>query len=373
MHVELALLVPYFGAKDTLSWPAPPRLYDSDAGRASMRQATAAAVAAAEGGFASVNFAEHHYSAAQLSPNPILYAAAIGKEIPGVSISVLGTDLPLNNPVRIAEEYAMLDNLLDGRLLRIGLLRGTPNEYMTYGTNPWEARESFEEAVQIVRQALVQPEPFGWEGRHYRFRNISVWPQLVDHKEPRLLLSGNSTSSARFAGRMKADIGFSFISPEAVAANLKVYREAAAEVGWEPTADNILYRQYCVIAETEAEAERLRPAIFETIGSIFTGSSPDFAASMAAVGAAMGGVPKGTKIDASNAPKFAVGEFFVGTPDTVLDQFLRAHEVMGNGRFELGVDLPMQPDGKEVALRTIKLAGEHLVPALAERSLETVS
>lgn len=371
MQVELALLVPYHGGPATgeMPWPTPPRLYDSEVGRASMEHALAEATAAADAGFASVNFAEHHYSPAQLSPNPIIYATSIGQQLPNINISVLGTDLPLNNPIRIAEEYAMLDNLLDGRLLRIGLLRGTPNEYLTYGTNPWEARESFEEAVVLLRNALIQPEPFGWEGRHYRFRNISVWPQLVGGRQPRLLLSGNSAASARFAGRMKADIGFTFITPEAIAENLKTYREGAAEVGWEPTEDNILYRNYCVLAETAQEAERFHAALGQTLGGLFAGATPDLGAAMAQIGAAMGGVPKGATIDPAKAPKFTMGAPFIGTPDAVLDQLVRTHELIGNGRIEFGLDLPILPDGREVALRTIKLLGEHIVPTLKDLSL----
>ena len=94
--------------------------------------------AALDAGFDSLNFAEHHYSPKQLTPNPIIFAAVAGRRFPDAQIGVFGTDLPLNNPVRIAEEYSMLDNLLDGRL-RIGMLRGTPNEYLTYGSNPWES------------------------------------------------------------------------------------------------------------------------------------------------------------------------------------------------------------------------------------------
>jgi alkanesulfonate monooxygenase SsuD/methylene tetrahydromethanopterin reductase-like flavin-dependent oxidoreductase (luciferase family) len=77
-------------------------------------------------GFDSLNFAEHHYSPKQLTPNPIVYAGVCGRRYPGANIGVFGTDLPLNNPVRIAEEYSMLDNMLGGNRLRFGLLRGRP-------------------------------------------------------------------------------------------------------------------------------------------------------------------------------------------------------------------------------------------------------
>ena len=149
-----------------------------DRTRSATRSSTASIEcgAALDAGFDSLNFAEHHYSPKQLTPNPIIFAAVAGRRFPDAQIGVFGTDLPLNNPVRIAEEYSMLDNLLDGRL-RIGMFRGTPNEYLTYGSNPWESRERYEEGTLLLKACFTEPEPFGWEGRYYRFRNIAVWPR----------------------------------------------------------------------------------------------------------------------------------------------------------------------------------------------------
>ncbi|HTR94596.1 MAG TPA: LLM class flavin-dependent oxidoreductase [Trebonia sp.] len=158
-----------------------------------MRKGLEQCAAAFAAGFDSLNFAEHHDSTAQLSPDPITYAGILGQQLPEATISVLGTDLPLHNPVRVAESYAMLDNVLGGRLGAIGLLRGTPNEYLTYGTNPWESRDAF---------------------------------------------------------------GFSFMPRAKCAENAAVYRQAAAQAGWTPGPDNILYRQFCYVAETDAPRAR---------------------------------------------------------------------------------------------------------------------
>jgi alkanesulfonate monooxygenase SsuD/methylene tetrahydromethanopterin reductase-like flavin-dependent oxidoreductase (luciferase family) len=60
--------------------------------------------------------------------------------------------IPILNPVRVAEEFALLDNLSGGRVVA-GLLRGIPTEYLTYGTNPDESRARFEEALQVIIRA----------------------------------------------------------------------------------------------------------------------------------------------------------------------------------------------------------------------------
>src|SRR5581483_4433889 len=114
--------------------------------------------------------------------------------------------LPLNNPVRVAEEYAMLDVMSGGRLIA-GLIRGIPNEYIAYGVDPSESWERFEEAIDLVIRAWTEPEPFGWEGKHYQFRTVSIWPRPLQQPHPPLLFSGGSVESAAFAARKRAQIG----------------------------------------------------------------------------------------------------------------------------------------------------------------------
>jgi len=366
VKVEIFVPVSYYGPVEVRSWPTPSRQYDSRHGMRSMECGFEQCEAAHRAGFDSLNFAEHHYSINQLSPSPIFYAGLLGQRLPDAHISVLGSDLPLHNPVQLAEEYSMLDNLLGGRL-SIGLLRGTPNEYLTYGTNPWESKESFKEAVRLFIRALTEPEPFGWEGRYYRYRNVSIWPQPVQRPHPPILLSGNSTDSARFAGEMGCDIGFSFQSPESCTANLEVYRQAAATAGWEPTADNILYRQFCFVGETAQQAERGRPD-----PNLFGGASMDYMMTMGAVGAAMAGVPKGTPLDPSKLGPPRFDPAWIGSPEQVLEQIGRLHAAAGMGRVEFIVGgTPSCPH--EAVVESIQLMGETIVPALHADRLEAVN
>jgi alkanesulfonate monooxygenase SsuD/methylene tetrahydromethanopterin reductase-like flavin-dependent oxidoreductase (luciferase family) len=83
---------------------------------------------------------EHHYSARILSQSPIVMAAHMAAHLKKIKIAVLGPIIPLSNPVRVAEELAMLDNLTQGRLV-VGLLRGMTNEYLVYSIKPEETRE----------------------------------------------------------------------------------------------------------------------------------------------------------------------------------------------------------------------------------------
>jgi len=369
LKIEIFTPVSYYGPVDTQSWPTPPRCYDPTEGTDSMRKGLEQCAAAYEAGFDSLNFAEHHYSPAQLSPDPITYAGILGQQLPLATISVLGTDLPLHNPVRVAESYAMLDNVLGGRLGTIGLLRGTPNEYLTYGTNPWESRDAFFEAVELVIAALTEPEPFGWEGRYHRYRNISIWPQPLQKPRPRILLSGNSAASARFAGEHRCDIGFSFMPRARCADNAALYQEAAAEAGWTPTPDNILYRQFCYVADTDAHAqEDVERYQWPGVATLFGSGNPEIAAVMATVSAAMAGLPKGMPADSAAAAQVAFEPPIVGSPQTVLNEIRSLRDVTGAGRFEMIITGGERRFPHEMIMSSLKLMGETVVPALHDET-----
>jgi alkanesulfonate monooxygenase SsuD/methylene tetrahydromethanopterin reductase-like flavin-dependent oxidoreductase (luciferase family) len=355
----------YSGPDHGDSWPAPPRLSDPEFTHSTMDNALDQCGAAHDAGFDSLNFAEHHYSPKQLTPNPIVYAAVCGRRYPGANIGVFGTDLPLNNPVRIAEEYSMLDNMLGGKRLRFGLLRGTPNEYLTYGSNPWESRERFDEAALLIKACFLEPEPFGWEGRYYRYRSIAVWPRVVQDPHPRMLMSGNSIGSATFAGTHGFDIGFSYMAPELCVANLEAYKAAAAAAGWTPTADNITYRHFMYVAEDGDEArEVFKHSNGKGLLSIFNGATPDMMGNMQTIGAALGGVPKGVKLDPSKAPPpMVVSDPFVGTPDEVVAKIADVRDVLGMGRVEVSVGA-INPIEHEMTMRCLKLVGDTMIDAL---------
>ena len=362
MKIEFFHTMNYWGQHGD-SWPAPPRICDTELVSATYEHGFIECAAALDAGFDSLNFAEHHYSPKQLTPNPIVFAAVAGRRFPNAQIGVFGTDLPLNNPVRIAEEYSMLDNLLGGRL-RIGMLRGTPNEYLTYGSNPWESRERIEEGILLIKACFTEPEPFGWEGRYYRFRNVSVWPKRVQDPHPRILISGNSKDGAIFAGHHHLDLGFSYMTAQKCADHAALYRQAAAEAGWEPTGDNLQYRHFMYVTPTDAEAQDTMRALSGAgLLSIFNGATPDVMMTMAQIGAALGGVPKHVQIDPSMAPPMTMGPAFYGSPETVLRQIKEVHDVLGMDRLEVSLGT-VNPLPHDAMLSSLKLIGEEIVPVL---------
>ena len=70
----------------------------------------------------------------------------------------------------------MVDTMAPGRFV-VGLLRGTTNEYLSYDLNPKEARERTDEGMELILKAWSEPQPFGWQGRYFQYRTVSIWPR----------------------------------------------------------------------------------------------------------------------------------------------------------------------------------------------------
>jgi alkanesulfonate monooxygenase SsuD/methylene tetrahydromethanopterin reductase-like flavin-dependent oxidoreductase (luciferase family) len=123
-------------------------------------------------------------------PSPNLLAAALTQKTKQGKIIVLGDLLPLYlNPLRVAEEYAMLDNMSDGRLIA-GFAPGSGPETFNYDVASAPSREQFWEAVELIEQAWTKPGPFPFEGKHYPLRYVNPWPQPTQSPHPPIWIPG---------------------------------------------------------------------------------------------------------------------------------------------------------------------------------------
>src|SRR5437879_11146960 len=149
-------------------WPVPSGAYDREAGARAYRDMIARLEYVEELGVDWVSVSEHHYSPRILTPNTAVSASYMAARSKKIKIAVLGPIVSQSNPVQVAEELAMLDNLAQGRLV-VGLLRGTTNEYLPFGLNPAEARERTTEGMELILKAWPELHPSGWQGRHYHY------------------------------------------------------------------------------------------------------------------------------------------------------------------------------------------------------------
>ena len=337
-------------------WPMPPGAYDREAGLRAFHGMVERSRYVEELGFDWVSVSEHHYSPRILTPSLPIAAGYIASHVHNIKIALLGPIVPQSNPVLLAEEMAMLDTMAEGRLI-VGMLRGTTNEMLTYDLNPEESRERTDEGMELVLKAWTEPQPFGWQGRHFRYRTISIWPRPLQQPHPPTFALGTSRESCDFAARHHLGCGVSYGSFESVGKATRYYREQCAQYGWEPSPEQIIYRANMLLADTDDEAQdalrklpgqapfSMRPGVRD---AMMTLDSRNIA------GEARAPIVSG-----------ALPTTFVGSPDTVVEQVRRCREVVGAGV----IDLSLHPPGSsevEPLMRALELFGKKVLARIRD-------
>ena len=206
-------------------------------------------------GFDSAWFAEHRVPGFAFG-SPALFIAACARETNRIRLGASVSLLPLNNPVRIAEDYAMADVLSHGRL-DFGAGRGLYKyDYDVANVPMGESRERFNENLAIIR-ALWSGEPVTHAGKWTAIDGHSLGPLPTQKPSPPIFIAAvRTTETYRWAG----ENGFSLLTAPFFfpdyrdqLALLAVYREALRAKGHDPASKEIMavYHMYC--AESDAD------------------------------------------------------------------------------------------------------------------------
>ncbi len=149
---------------------------------------------AAAVGFDGVCVNEHHNNAYGIMPSPNLMAASLTRRTSDAAIVVMGNSLALYNPpIRVAEEFAMLDVTSGGRLVA-GFPVGTSQDAnYAYGSNPATLRDQYFEAHDLVIKAWTEPEPFAFNGKYTQIRYVNIWPRPLQKPHPPIWIPGGGS------------------------------------------------------------------------------------------------------------------------------------------------------------------------------------
>jgi len=203
-------------------------------------------------GFDSVFALEHHFTGYAMSPSPTQLLSYIAGRTKRISLGTAVIVLPWHDPVRVAEQIALLDILSHGRCV-FGFGRGAATvEYAGFRVPMEEARPRFVEAAQIVIKALTH-DVFEWDGEFYKIPPMSIRPRPISHPERRFYASSVSPESAE----IMAKLGFGLLVimqnewPKA-AEDIRRYRDITASVGHTPRPPIISTN--ISVAETREEA-----------------------------------------------------------------------------------------------------------------------
>lgn len=365
MKASLFCTTRYDGPASHTVWPAPADTYSVEWAERSMQKTLDQFRLGDELGFDWVTVAEHHFAPFSMTPNPMVMAAALVGVVKKAKIAVLGPDIPILDPVRVAEELAMVDTMTGGRVIA-GLMRGSANEYVTYNVNPAESRERFEEAFTLIRKAWSEVQPFGWQGRFYEYRTISIWPRPAQKPHPPIYMSTASPEAAEFAARHHVSAGFAFTTLQMATKAAQYWREQCRIHGWEPKPDDVIYRLAMHVAETDDEAiEDMRAAAggLPSIGLSFRNRAVEQAAADSGYyGRDIEGQRARLQSRGEVMDRIDKGQILVGSPDTVLKQIARIGNELGAGVLDLAVASQL---GDKTA-HAIELFGRKVLPRMHE-------
>jgi alkanesulfonate monooxygenase SsuD/methylene tetrahydromethanopterin reductase-like flavin-dependent oxidoreductase (luciferase family) len=212
-------------------------------------------------GFDGIGVNEHHQNGYGIMPSPNIISAGLARRTKDVALVVLGNSIALYNPpVRVAEEFAMLDCISGGRLVA-GFPVGTSMDTnYCYGQIPSLTREKYQEAHDLIIKAWTTREPFAFNGRYTKLRYVNLWPRPIQQPHPPIHIpGGGSVETYDFC--IDNTYSYSYLSFSGyirAQALMKGYWDRVAE---REAPDTSPYRagfaQTICVAESDEEAERL--------------------------------------------------------------------------------------------------------------------
>lgn len=317
---------------------------------------------------------EHHFRPDESwMSSPGLYAVGAAARTRNMRIGAMGYIVPLYNSLRLAEEIAITDQMVGGRL-EVGLVPGINPAYFEPFEIEWEGRKAVTlEYVDFLRAAYGDDQPFSFDGEHHHVEsaNLSVLP--AQRPFPPLWIQSRDPETLEYCAREGFHTGYFLVFPRSEAApRYRKFLDDWKRAGW-PHKPNIAYSTIVYVDETDQKAR----------------DTALFGASRAYEGFLPSPQPGKTFEDrvAEHAARFAVerGEYgaaeimrnlfdpdylfendlvFIGSPETVT---AKLKEAAGSGVFNtfLG-EFNFHELAEEDLMRSIRLFGEEVMPALRD-------
>ena len=308
-----------------------------------------------EMGFDYCLIAEHHFSNYGNSPAPLLQALYVGQHTRRIKIATGILVLPIWDPLRLAEEVAVLDNLIDGRFI-CGVGRGyQPHEMSRFGIDLSESRQRYLETLDVLQLAWTRDESFTYDGQYIKVAHeTTVWPKPLQKPYPPLWLAGTSVESMQLAAeRDMMPITTGLLGAAGVQSHLSALIQARSALG-KSINDTTLGLQ-CIthVADTDAEAEaQLSYARWQNQAGH----------ALARLEVKNGRVQAGP-YEGELDDKGFLDRLYFGSPDTVVGKFKGAAAI---GATHISNWMMFGGLEHEKIMRSIRLMGEVVIPALKD-------
>ncbi|WP_439741498.1 LLM class flavin-dependent oxidoreductase [Bacillus pseudomycoides] len=215
------------------------------------------AIRAEEMNFDGVWFTEHHFSDFGINSSPAVLLAAVSQRTDEIRLGVGVSVLPLHNPIRVAEDYAMVDLLSNGRL-DLGLGSGyAQKEFDGYNISLEDKTERFNESLEVLRKAW-SGKPFSHQGKFFQYNDLKLNVQPIQAPFPPHWIATSSEKGVSHVASMGSNfmgLGFSK-SRDELAKLIDTYKNMYLKSGYgNPDQLEIPVAFHVHVGETYVDAE----------------------------------------------------------------------------------------------------------------------
>jgi alkanesulfonate monooxygenase SsuD/methylene tetrahydromethanopterin reductase-like flavin-dependent oxidoreductase (luciferase family) len=292
-------------------------------------------------GYDGIIVNEHHQNAFGTICAPNVWAGYLAARTEHIRIGVIGNALPLHqNPLRVAEEIAMLDLISGGRIIS-GHVRGMGAEYHSSGVDPTTSKGRFWEAHDLILKAWTTDGPFAWQGEHYDIEHANIWPKPLQQPHPPIWLPGTgSTETIREVAKRRFAYMQTTTSNWITKKSFALFRQICEdEFGYTPAPTQLGRVIPTYVAETDEQARRefmphamwfFRTGLKIPMHHLMPpGYNSADAALRTVKGRAAAGVKNFWEMDYDEL--IDSGHIIVGSPQTVIDKYAQQQEEYGLG------------------------------------------
>jgi alkanesulfonate monooxygenase SsuD/methylene tetrahydromethanopterin reductase-like flavin-dependent oxidoreductase (luciferase family) len=315
---------------------------------------------------------EHHQTATCLDACGPLTAAILARQTKNGRIVILGNPVAnLRDPVRAAEEMAMIDCISHGRL-DAGFVRGVPYELFGSNCNPAETTERMWEAIDLCVKAWTTHDgPFNFEGRFIHKRHVNIWPRPYQQPHPPIWCTGGGDTVHACEVIRRGYTYAMFLTPyDKIRAVFDACRTYCVDNGLPPPPpDKFAYLPLVYVSDNEADAA---DGAQELTWYLTSGKSepqfnnpPGYVPVKYNILALKGAFERRTAEIRRRGLDYQIeqGVIIAGTPDQVVKQIETLYERVGG----FGQLLMMMQAGflsHERTMRSIKLFSEEVYPRI---------
>jgi alkanesulfonate monooxygenase SsuD/methylene tetrahydromethanopterin reductase-like flavin-dependent oxidoreductase (luciferase family) len=302
-------------------------------------------------GYEHIWVTEHHFAMyGGTLPHPPTFMAAVARTTKRIRLGVAINVLPLHNPIDVAESYAMVDVISNGRL-EFGVGKGSEgHEYQKFGMDQKESTGRLYEGVEVMLQAWSD-KPVNFTGQFFSYQSVPVYPKPVQRPHPPIWVGcARSEDSFRWAGENGfhlMTLPYLYREAHMLPSFIKIYRDGLAKSGRDPLGTDILGKFHIYVSNSLDQAMEEAGPYITSYYDVHRAADPNRK-------------EQGLLLQRDTKTQLERGFVLAGDPQRVADTIRKWSEEVGlttiSGTFYFG-GMP-----QEMAMKNIRLFAEKVLP-----------